>query len=323
MTVDVSVLVPTGAEETYTWLTEPARLRRWQIVTGRMDLRVGGEFRWLVVPGHTALGAYTAIEPGRRLACTWGWEGDEEVPPGSSTVEITIEPAAGGSEVRLVHEGLSDTQAKGHHEGWTHYLDRLKAVTTSGDAGPDEFAAMQDLTLLNAAEASLALCLPVLREMGANRGTSSTPCEKFTVDDLVDHLLGSLTGLAAMTGRPFEAATDGTPEERVADAGQRVTEAWRIRGVDGAVPAGPQELPADLAASILSVEFLVHAWDFAQAAGLPFTAPDELTGYVLEQVRRLDAAVDLRAGGQFQAETPVGADAGALDKLIAFTGRAA
>jgi uncharacterized protein (TIGR03086 family) len=323
MTVDVSVLVPTGAEETYTWLTEPARLRRWQLVTGRADLRVGGEFRWLVAPGHTALGTYTAIEPGRRLTRTWGWEGDEEVPPGSSTLDVTIEPAAGGSTVRLVHEGLSDAQAKGHHEGWTHFLDRLKAVTTSGDAGPDKFSAMQEPTPLNAAEASLALCLPVLRALGADHGAAATPCEKFTVDELVDHLLGSLTGLAAMTGRPFEAATDGTPEERVADAAQRVTEAWRIRGTEGTVPAGPQELPADLMASILSIEFLIHGWDFATAAGLPFAPADDLVGYVLEQTRRLDAAVDLRAGGQFQAEVPIGADARTLDRLIAFTGRAA
>ena len=201
-------------------------------------------------------------------------------------------------------------------------LDRLKAVTTSGDAGPDEFWTMPEPDQLNAAEAALALCLPVLRAMGADHGTAATPCAKFTVDDLVDHLLGSLTNLAAIAGRPFEAAVDGTPEERVADAALRSIEAWRLRGLDGTVHAGPQELPAELAASILAVEFLVHAWDFATAAGVAFAARDELNDYVLGQARRL-IVLGLRDTGQFAAEVPVGPEAGSLDRLLAFTGRAA
>lgn len=321
MTVDVSVLAPTGAEETFAWLTEPARLRRWQVVAGRTDLRVGGEYRWLVAPGHTAIGTVTAVEPARRVAYAWGWEGDQEVPPGSSTVDITLESSAEGTTVRLVHEGLSDEQAKGHNEGWQHFLQRLKAVTTTGDAGPDEYVVMGEPDPLNAAEASLAICLRVLRALGAGHGAAQTPCKEFSVDDLLGHLLGSLTGLAGMAGRPFEPIA-GTPEERVADAGLRAIEAWRVRGIDGTVQ-GPQELAADLAASILPVEFLVHAWDFANAAGLPFAAPDELSGYVLERARLLDVEVHLRDGGQFAAEVPVGPDAGALARLVAFTGRAA
>ena len=321
MTVDVSVLVPTGAEETFAWLTEPARLRRWQVVAGRTDLRVGGEFRWLVAPGHTAIGTVTAVEPGRRVAYAWGWEGDQEVPPGSSTVEVTLVESPDGTTVQLVHEGLSDVQAKGHSEGWQHFLERLKAVTTTGDAGPDEFAVMGEPDPLNAAEASLAICLRVLRVLGTGHGTAQTPCKEFSVDDLLGHLLGSLTGLAGLAGRPVE-PVGGTPEERVADAGLRAIEAWRIRGLDGTVQ-GPQALPAELAASILPVEFLVHAWDFANAAGLPFTAPDELSGYVLESVRLLDGAVHLRDGGQFAAEVPAGPDAGTLERLVAFTGRTA
>ena len=324
MTVDVSVLAPTGAEETYAWLTEPARLRRWQLIAGRQDLRVGGEFRWLIAPTHTALGAFTAIEPGRRLAYTWGWEGDQEVPPGSSTVDVTLEPSPDGTTVRLVHEGLSDEQAKGHNEGWQHFLQRLRTVTTTGDAGPDEFAAMNgEPEPLASAEASLAICLRVLRAMGADRGGAQTPCAKFTVDDLLDHLLGSVTGLAGMAGRPFEAATDGTPEERVADAALRAIEAWRTRGLDGVVHGGPQELPAEVAVSILSVEFLVHAWDFANATGQRLVVPDELSDYVLAQARRLNTTVDLREGGQFGPEVQAGPDAGTLERLVAFTGRAA
>lgn len=322
MTVDVSVQVPTSAEETYAWLTEPARLRRWQIIAGRTDLRVGGEFRWLIAPGHTALGAFTAIEPGR-LVSTWGWENNEEVPPGSSTVELMVEPNADGATVRLVHEGLpSDAQAKGHTEGWEHFLQRLKGVTTTGDAGPDEFSAMSEESRLDAAEASLAVCLRVLRAIGTDHGTDQTPCAKFTVDDLLDHLLGSLVTLGGMAGRTFEASTVGTPEERVADAGLRATEAWRARGLDGMVTSRVGEIPAELGASILSVELLVHAWDFATATGVAIAADDKLSAYVRELAGTL-IAPQMRDGDQFAAEVPVGPDAGTLEKLIAYTGRAA
>jgi uncharacterized protein (TIGR03086 family) len=320
MTVDVSVQVPTSVEETYAWLTEPARLRRWQQIAGRTDLRVGGEFRWLVAPGHTAVGVVAAVEP-LRLSYLWGWEGDDEVPPMSSTVDITLAPLSGGTTVRLVHEGLSDVQAKGHTEGWEHFLRRLKAVTTTGDAGPDEFSAMSEPGHLNAAEASLAVCLPVLRAMGTEHATDQTPCAKFTVDDLVEHLLGSLSSLAGMAGGKFD-AIDGTPEARVADAGLHTLEAWRARGIDGTVVSRVGEIPAELASSILAVEFLVHAWDFARAAGIEFDADDELAGYVLEMAHGL-IAPQLRDGDQFAAEVPVGPDAGTLERLVAFTGRAA
>jgi uncharacterized protein (TIGR03086 family) len=323
MTVDVSVVVPTDAEQTYAWLTEPARLRRWQLIAGRTDLRVGGEFRWLVAPGHTAIGAVTAVEPGRRLAYSWGWEGQVEVPAGSSTVDITLAPATGGTEVRLVHEGLSDEQAKGHNEGWQHFLERLKVATVTGDAGPDEYTVLgDDPNPLTSAEASLAACLRVLRAVGGGHGADQTPCPKFTVDDLLGHLLTSLTSVAAMAGTSFEAPTSGTAEERVADVGLRVIEIWRARGLDGVVMARLGELPAELAASILSVEFLVHGWDFAAAAGVDFAADDQLSAYVLELSRRL-ITPPVRDGEQFAAEVAVGPDAAAIDRLVAFTGRAA
>ena len=42
-------------------------------------------------------------------------------------VDVTLEPAEGGTSVRLVHAGLNAEQVTGHLEGWNHYLDRLVA----------------------------------------------------------------------------------------------------------------------------------------------------------------------------------------------------
>ena len=106
MSAEKSVLVPLSADDTFALLTEPDRLRRWHTVAARIDLRAGGDYRWTIVPGHTAAGTVTEVEPGRRLVITWGWEGSDDLPPGASTVTITLEPADGGTTVRLVHEGF-------------------------------------------------------------------------------------------------------------------------------------------------------------------------------------------------------------------------
>ena len=117
MTAEVSVLVPLAPEETFALLTEPERLRRWQAVTARVELRAGGEYRWTIVPGHTAAGTVEELEPGRRLVLSFGWEESDDLAPGASTVTITLEPAEGGTRVHLVHSGLTAEQALGAPAG--------------------------------------------------------------------------------------------------------------------------------------------------------------------------------------------------------------
>ena len=68
-----------------------------------------------------------------------------------------------------------------------------------------------------------------------------------------------------------------TVESRVAFAAQQTLETWQRRGLEGTVKFGDQDMPANLAVSILSVEFLVHAWDFAVATNLSYElAPKEM-----------------------------------------------
>src|ERR1700747_430933 len=75
MPFEKSVLVPLSADETFALITQPDRLRRWQVVTARVDLRAGGDYRWTVIPGNSAVGTFTEVEPGRRVVFTWGWGG--------------------------------------------------------------------------------------------------------------------------------------------------------------------------------------------------------------------------------------------------------
>ena len=322
MTAEKSVLVPLDPDKTFALLTEPERLRRWQAVTARVELRAGGQYRWTINPGHTASGTITEVEPGRRIVFTWGWEDSDDLPPGASTVTITLEPAEGGTNVRLVHSGLTPEQASGHLEGWNHYGERLVAAARHGDAGADEWAASEPGDPLTAAEASLAVCQAVLRKLRPEDGSAQTPCAKFTVDDLLEHLLGSLASLGAAGGATVPHAGSGPAEVRVADAAQVTLEAWRKRGLDGTVNLGRSEVPAAVVTDLLSMEFLVHAWDFARATDQTITVDDALSGYVLERGRSL-IAPQMRDGDNFAAELEVAPDADNLTRLVAFTGRKA
>ena len=81
-------------------------------------------------------------------------------------------------------------------------------------------------------------------------------------------------------------------------------------------------MPAVLAASILSIELLVHAWDFAVATGQEVKVSDEVSRYVLDLAQNV-ISPQARQGGLFADAVEVGPDVDILDRLIAFSGRTA
>jgi uncharacterized protein (TIGR03086 family) len=321
MTIEKTALLPVSAEEAFALITQPDRLRRWLAVSARLDLRAGGEFRWTLTPMAVAAGTVIEVDPGRRIVLGFSWEQSAE--PRTDTVTITIEPAEGGTLVRLVHEGLPEDQDAGHLEGWTHFFDRLERAAVTGDAGPDEWAAAPaELNPLTSANATLAVLQHVLRGIGEADLSKATPCTEFTVGQLEAHLLGSLSSLTSLAGSTLEPASAGDVESRIADAARQAVETWMERGLDGMVQAGPRQLPATIAASILSVEFLVHAWDFASATGQKVAVSDEVASYVLGLAEQV-ITPELRESAGFDPANPISGDASALDRLVAFSGRAA
>jgi uncharacterized protein (TIGR03086 family) len=323
MLAEKTVLLPVSTDEAFALITQPDRLRRWKTVSARVDLRAGGQYRWTVVPGHVAAGTFIEVEPGRRIVFGWGWEGDPELGPDVSTVTITLEPAEGGTLVRLVHDGLTDEQAESHLVGWDHFLARLHRAASTGDAGPDEWAATPaDVNHITVADATLAVCQNVLRGIRAGDLDKPTPCSKFTVGQLGEHLVGSMVGLGGMAGVVVVPAATGTVESQVAFAAQQALEAWHVRGLEGTVRRGERDMPAAVAASILSLEFLVHAWDFAVATGQRVNVSDEVSHYVLDLAYQV-ISPQARQGGSFADAVEVGPDVDILDRLIAFTGRVA
>ena len=321
MPFDKSVIVPLDPDATFDLVTRPDRLRRWLTIAARVDMRAGGGYRWTVTPGHHAAGTIVDVDPGKHVMFTFGWEEDADLPPGASTVTVTLTPVDGGTEVRLVHDGLTDEQAVRHAEGWNHFLGRLVAAGHDGDAGPDEWVASPDqLDELSCAEATLAVLQHVLRGLDSSDLTKQTPCSEYNVAQLADHLMTGITRIGAAAGAPMPPLDQDAPlETQVAAAAAVVLEAWRRKGVEGMVELASTQMPAASAVGILSLEFLVHAWDFAMATDRHVVVSEPVCNYVQGLAGKI-VTPQLRAG-RFAEPVATAADVDALDRLIAFTGR--
>ena len=315
-------VLPVSPDEAFELVTDPDRLRRWMAISAAIDLRIGGDVRLTIVPGSVNEGTVVEVVPGRRYVSTWGWTHHDDPGPGGSTVEIDVEPHGEGTLLRLTHHGLSPESAAPHGEGWEHFLDRLTEAARHGDAGPDPWAeGIDDYDPLSSAEACWAICARVLRQLAEHDRSRPTPCEAFTVHDLFDHLVDSVTRLGAAAGaeEPVVAA-DGELEPRLAVVVEGCLAAWRGRGTDGEVAFGEASVPATFFLGILSLEFLIHAWDFAQAVDAPLAVPPTLVDHV-RSVAAETIKSEYRGEGKGFAEITPTSTTDALTELMAFTGR--
>lgn len=127
-------------EIVFAYFTDPERLTRWMGMEAQLDARPGGGFRCKVNENDIAAGEYVEVTPYSRVVFTWGWEGENPVPPGSSTIEVTLAEDGDGTLLRFVHRDLPAEALGPHTEGWTHFLDRLAVAAAGGDPGPDPWA---------------------------------------------------------------------------------------------------------------------------------------------------------------------------------------
>ena len=150
-----------------------------------------------------------------------------------------------------------------------------------------------------------------------------TPCEKFTVAELLDHLgetLSSSARAARKEAQPDEPAASGTSPASLAESAHRVAEAWGDPGAyEGTTEFGPGEMPAGFAATITLGELALHGWDLARATGRPFAISEDAAQVALGAVGQF--AEGARANGSFGPPVPVSADAPALQRVLGVSGR--
>ena len=122
----------------FAFLTDPDKIVQWMGTEATTEVHPGGMYLLKGVGSASARGTFREVVPVHRLAYSFGWEGNEEVSPGSSLIEIDLIEQDGGTLLRMTHSGLPNatTQAS-HGKGWAHYLGRLTEVAAGRNPGPD------------------------------------------------------------------------------------------------------------------------------------------------------------------------------------------
>jgi uncharacterized protein YndB with AHSA1/START domain len=124
----------------FAFLTDPEKILSWMGAEATTEVNPGGLYlvKGVSPSGRVARGAFREVVPVHRLAYSFGWEGDEEVPPASSLVEIDLIDRDGGTLLRMTHSGLpTPAQCAGHDKGWAHYLGRLGMAAGGRNPGID------------------------------------------------------------------------------------------------------------------------------------------------------------------------------------------
>lgn len=133
-------LLPARPEAAFRAWTTPELMTQWFIpksgmkIQATMDVRVGGQYRISFGSGCDSpdggavevVGEFRVVEPPRRLAYTWMWQGNDEWKE-PSVVTVEFIPAAGNrTELVLTHERLPHAESRDSHaEGWTGILTHM------------------------------------------------------------------------------------------------------------------------------------------------------------------------------------------------------
>ena len=130
--------IPAPRAAVFALLTDPEKILRWMGTEAQLEPQPGGLYLVNVTGARFARGSFREVVPVHRLAYSFGWEGNDEVPPGSGLFEIDLIEQDGGTLLRMTHSGLpSAAHQASHAKGWIHYIGRLTKAAAGQDPGPD------------------------------------------------------------------------------------------------------------------------------------------------------------------------------------------
>jgi len=156
-----------------------------------------------------------------------------------------------------------------------------------------------------------------------------TPCAKFSVHDVIDHMI--------VAGGSFAPLFRGEPPTEVrapvvygwvpatefcATMNDLLAAVQSPGALDRLIASPIGEVPGDTFARFVAFDGLVHGWDLAQATGQVWAPPTE----VVEAVAAFALVAlgdEMRDGETFKDALSAPAGATALEQLVAFSGRAA
>lgn len=155
-----------------------------------------------------------------------------------------------------------------------------------------------------------------------------TPCNDFTVHDVLDHMIvlgASFTYWFRGDDAPeltAPCAPDRVPTAEFREVMDDLLEAVKSPGaMERSISTPMGEMPGSDFARFVAFDGLIHGWDLASSTGQRFELPpvviDSVDGFAREAVTD-----EMRDGDTFKVATTPPADASAMARLVAFSGRA-
>jgi uncharacterized protein (TIGR03086 family) len=153
----------------------------------------------------------------------------------------------------------------------------------------------------------------VAAEIG-DRWDAPTPCDGWTVRDLVDHAMGWQARGGALLGAGTGPADDWATVEPALSAA--LDDPANLEGTAESFGG----MPKQQAVGFVIGDLLIHSWDLARALGADETLPADAVDSTLAGLARVPDAM-LRGPNMFGPPIEVADDAGPQERLLGFVGR--
>lgn len=173
----------------------------------------------------------------------------------------------------------------------------------------------------------LPTCSSVVDRIQVMQMNDPTPCEKFSVHDILDHMMvlgGTFTYMFRGEKAP-ELNPPGVygwvPSKEFREVMDDLLEAVKSPGaLERTIvsPLGPMD--GDTFARLVAFDGLVHCWDLATATGQSLTLPNAVVDAVASFAHET-LTEDMRDGDTFKQPTDAGPSAGPIEQIAAFSGR--
>lgn len=179
----------------------------------------------------------------------------------------------------------------------------------------------------------------LLSGMTDDQLSARTPCEAFTVGDLLDHLMGltiafrmaaAKSAVAVGNEDDVPASTSGSGGVQAANVHpewrrrlplqlDELVAAWRDPASwNGMTEVGGISLPGAMAGGFALNELVLHSWDLASATGLAFDCDPAVAEASLNFTAKV---VEQGFGDVYGPPVKVSDDAPMVDRLLALAGR--
>lgn len=183
------------------------------------------------------------------------------------------------------------------------------------------------MDIVTTLERSANATATVARGVRPDQLDNPTPCGDWTVEQLMNHLIGTMeyfaargAGKASGPPKPAPPSTYEETVEHLEDAATATAQAWgRPGALEQTIDTGAGTMPGSAMAMLVASEILTHGWDLARATEQRMPADDVDVDQVLAGMQK--GLKPEARGDSFGPEVQPAQNAQPIDRLAAFLGR--